>query len=168
MIKKPESMSSEAKNQSEIVAAAAAANPAPDGRGADFEFPADIPQEIRDQILAPAEPAAPAPDGLSTLVLVTAGITVFDGVLLLIFMVLWLTNLDLLLGLLAGRAGFTLLLAAAPLALGAVVTKRKDRQQGDYPGAVWGRAGMMVGALLAVMSLAIPVMATMRVMLTPS
>ena len=100
--------------------------------------------------------------------LVTAGITVFDGVLLLIFMVLWLTNLDLLLGLLAGRAGFTLLLAAAPLALGAVVTKRKDRQQGDYPGAVWGRAGMMVGALLAVMSLAIPVMATMRVMLTPS
>ena len=161
-------MNSEAKNQSETDSTVADSGRAPDGDGEDFEFPAEIPQELRDQIMAPPEPAAPAPDGLSTLVLVTAGITVFDGVLLLTFMVLWLTNLELLLGLLEGRAGFTLLLAAAPLALGAVVIKRKDRQQGDYPGAVWGRAGMMVGALLAVMSLAIPVMATMRVMLTPS
>ena len=105
---------------------------------------------------------------MPTLVLVTAGITVFDGVLLVIFAVLWLANLELLLDLLEGRAGFTLLLAAAPLILWAAVTKRQDRQKGDYPGAVWGRVGMIVGAVLAVMSLAIPVMATMRIMLTPS
>ncbi len=161
-------MNDEAKNDGEIVPPAADASRAPDGGGEDFEFPADIPQELRDQILAPPEPEAPASDGMSTLVLVTAGVTVFDGVLLLTFIILWLTNLDLLLALLAGRAGFTLLLAAVPLGLGATVTKRKDRQQGEYPGAVWGRAGMIVGALLAVMSLAVPVMATMRVMLTPS
>ncbi len=160
-------MSSEAKNDGEIVPPAADARRAPDG-GEDFEFPPDMPQELRDQILAPPEPEAPASEGMSTLVLVTAGMTLFDGVLLLTCIILWLTNLDLLLALLAGRAGLTLLLAAVPLGLGAAVTKRKDRQGGDYPGAVWGRAGMMVGALLAVMSLAVPVMATMRVMLTPS
>ena len=157
-------MSSEAKNDGEIVASAADAGRVPDGEE-DFEFSPDIPQEIRDQILAPPEPVL---EGMSTLVLVTAGITVFDGVLLLTFVVLWLTNHDLLLALLAGRAGFTLLLAAVPLGLGAAVTKRKDRQRGEYPGAIWGRAGMMVGAVLAVMSLAIPVLATMRVILTPS
>ncbi len=161
-------MSSEEKNKSEIDSTVADAGRVPDGGGEDFEFPADIPQEIRDQILAPPESETPAAAGMSTLVLVTAGVTVFDGVLLLTFIVLWLTNLDILLALLAGRAGITLLLAAVPLALGAAVTKRKDRQPGEYPGAVWGRAGMMVGALLAVMSLAVPVMATMRVMLTPS
>lgn len=158
-------MSSEAKNDGEIVGSAADAGRVPDGGEEDFEFSPDIPQEIRDQILAPPEPPL---EGMSTLVLVTAGITVFDGVLLLTFVVLWLTNHDLLLALLAGRAGFTLLLAAVPLGLGAAVTKRKDRQRGEYPGAIWGRAGMMVGAVLAVMSLAIPVLATMRVILTPS
>ena len=161
-------MNDEAKNDGEIVPADADRDRASDSGGEDFEFPADMPQELRDQILAPPEPEPPAADGMSTLVLVTAGFTVFDGVLLLTFIVLWLTNLDLLLALLAGRAGVTLLLAALPLAMGAAVTKRKDRRQGEYPGAVWGRAGMIVGALLAVMSLAVPVMATMRVMLTPS
>ena len=149
-------------------AAAATQGQSPAGGAEEFGFPPDFPQELRDQIVTPPEPAAPPSDGLPTLVLVTAGITVFDGVLLVIFAVLWLANLELLLGLLEGRAGFTLLLAAAPLILGAAVTKRQDQQKGDYPGAVWGRAGMIVGAVLAVMSLAIPVVATMRVMLTPS
>ena len=66
---------------------------------------------------------------LPMMILIEAGLTVFDGVLVIIFAVLWRTNPDLLLFLLEGRAGITLILGSAPIILAAVISKRNEKKR---------------------------------------
>jgi hypothetical protein len=66
-----------------------------------------------------------------------------------------------------GRAGITLLLGAAPVILGAVISKRNEKSDTEMPGSIWGRIGLIVGTLMCLMTLAIPVLATIRAMLQP-
>ncbi len=128
--------------------------------------PADL---LADQILAPPPPPSPGTESseLPMMVLIEAGLTVFDGVLVIVFAVLWKTNPDALLQLLEGRAGISLLLGAAPVILAAVISKRNEKSGTEMPGSVWARAGLIVGTLMCLMTLAIPLLATIRAMLQP-
>ena len=101
------------------------------------------------------------------MILIEAGLTVFDGVLVIIFAVLWRTDPDLLLFLLEGRAGITLILGSAPIILAAVISKRNEKTGTEMPGSVWARVGLIVGTLMCLMTLAIPVLATIRSILQP-
>ena len=126
--------------------------------------PADL---LADQIVAPPPPPAKESSELPMMVLIEAGLTVFDGVLVIIFAVLWRTNPDLLLFLLEGRAGITLILGSAPIILAAVISKRNEKTGTEMPGSVWARVGLIVGTLMCLMTLAIPVLATIRSILQP-
>ena len=127
--------------------------------------PADL---LADQILAPPPPQPGKESSeLPMMVLIEAGLTVFDGVLVIVFAVLWKTNPDALLQLMEGRAGIFLILGAAPIILAAVISKQNEKRGTEMPGSVWARAGLIVGTLMCMMTLAIPVLATIRAMLQP-
>ena len=127
--------------------------------------PADL---LADQILAPPPPQPGQESSeLPMMVLIEAGLTVFDGVLVIVFAVLWKTNPDALLQLMEGRAGIFLILGAAPIILAAVISKQNEKRGTEMPGSVWARAGLIVGTLMCMMTLAIPVLATIRAMLQP-
>ena len=136
----------------------------PDAPAAGQPSPADL---LADQIVAPPPPPAKESSELPMMVLIEAGLTVFDGVLVIIFAVLWRTNPDLLLFLLEGRAGITLILGSAPIILAAVISKRNEKSGTEMPGSVWARVGLIVGTLMCLMTLAIPVLATIRSILQP-
>ena len=122
---------------------------------------------LADQIVAPPPPPAKESSELPMMILIEAGLTVFDGVLVIIFAVLWRTDPDLLLFLLEGRAGITLILGSAPIILAAVISKRNEKTGTEMPGSVWARVGLIVGTLMCLMTLAIPVLATIRSILQP-
>lgn len=138
----------------------------PGDPSAESATPADL---LADQVLVPPPPPRPGKESsqLPMMILVEAGLTVFDGVLVIVFGVLWKTNPDALLQLLEGRAGISLVLGAAPIILSALISKRNEKRDTEMPGSVWARAGFIVGTILCLMTLAIPVLATIRAMLQP-
>jgi len=137
----------------------------PGDLAAESAMPADL---LADQVVAPPrKPAATESSEMPMMVLIEAGLTVFDGVLVVIFAVLWKTNPDILLQLLEGRAGITLLLGAAPIILAAFISKRNGKSGKEMAGSIWARIGLIVGTLMCLMTLAIPVLATIRAMLQP-
>lgn len=66
-----------------------------------------------------------------------------------------------------GRAGFTLALGSAPVILAAFIMKQNEKSSKEMPGSAWARVGLMVGTLMCLMTLAIPLLATIRSMLQP-
>jgi hypothetical protein len=143
----------------------AAEFPTPELSTPELSTPADL---LAGQWVAPP-PDTPAKESaeMPMMVLIEAGLTVFDGVLVVIFAVLWKTNPDILLQLMEGRAGIALLLGAAPVILGAVISKRNEKSGTEMTGSIWARVGLIVGTLMCLMTLAIPVLATIRAMLQP-
>ena len=137
----------------------------PGDTSAEPATPADL---LADQILAPPPPRPGAESSeLPMMILVEAGLAVFDGVLVIVFAVLWKTYPDALLQLLEGRAGIALSLGAAPVILAAVISSRNEKSGTEMPGSVWARVGVIVGTLMCLMTLAIPMLATIRAMLQP-
>ena len=127
--------------------------------------PADL---LAEQVVAPP-PEAPATESteLPMMILIEAGLTVFDGVLVVVFAVLWRMYPEILIQLLEGKAGISLLLGAAPVILAAIISKRNEKSGTEMPGSIWARVGLIVGTLMCLMTLAIPVLATIRAMLQP-
>ena len=127
--------------------------------------PADL---LADQILAPPPPQPGKESSeLPMMVLIEVGLAVFDGVLVIVFAVLWKTYPDALLQLLEGRAGIALSLGAAPVILATVISRRNEKSGTEMPGSVWARVGIIAGTLMCLMTLAIPMLATIRAMLQP-
>ena len=131
---------------------------------AESATPADL---LADQVVVPPPQPAAQSSELPLIVLIEAGVTVFDGVLVIIFAVLWNTHPDVLLELLRGRGAVALMLGGTPMVLAAVISRQNDKSGTEMPGSVWARAGLIVGTLLCMMTVATPVLGAIREMLQP-
>ena len=113
----------------------------------------------------PAQRAAVKPGGteeIPTILLVQAGLTVFNGVLVLICIVLWMIDLSLLASALRAGAGLALVLSMAPMGLGAYLERRSRQNKVQPPGMIWAHAGVYVGVIMCILTLLIPMIVTVR------
>ena len=122
--------------------------------GAEAENPAAPP--------APPAPATAQQQELPRLALIQAGLTVFDGVLLVVFVGLWFLAEDILFQILQRAAGFCLLLALIPIVLGGVILQKNKKAETPMPGTVFASLGMWIGVVLSMMTLLIPTIVTFR------
>ena len=101
------------------------------------------------------------------LVLALVAFTVFDTVLVAVYVTLWAIDFDLLVTALSGRGWISLLLAVSPLILGAIVVQKNKTVAVKGPGKIWANAGMIVGVLMCLITLAVPILATLAQMMSP-
>jgi hypothetical protein len=112
--------------------------------------------------VAPPAPATPQQPELPKIALIQAGLTVFDGVLLVVFVGLWFLAEDTLFQILQRAAGFCLLLALIPIVLGGVILQKNKKAETPMPGTVFASLGMWIGVVLSMMTLLIPTIVTFR------
>ena len=106
-------------------------------------------------------------DAMPRLVLAVVAFTVFDAVIVVVYVTLWAIDFGLLLTALQGRGWISLLLAVSPLILGAIVVQRNKSVAVQGSGTGWAKAGMIVGALMSLITLAVPILATLAQMMSP-
>ncbi len=99
---------------------------------------------------------------MSTLVLVQAGLTVLDAILLVMLLVMWQINADAIASVLRSASGWAFLLALAPVAGGVFLLHRNKKAEAQESGLGWARAGIYAGTLLAMAVLLIPAIVTLR------
>jgi hypothetical protein len=115
----------------------------------------------------PPEAHASASD-MPTIALIQAGLTVFDGVMLLVFIGLWLFAGDMLFHIFQRLAGVCLLLAMGPLVLGGIILHNNKKLDKPIPGTFYAKVGMWVGVALAMMTLIVPTLFTFRALFKSS
>lgn len=105
---------------------------------------------------------------MPTIVLVQAGLTVFNGVLIVVFAGLWLFGGDMLFHIMQRLAGVCLLLAMGPLVLGGLILHNNKKSPKPIPGLIYARVGVWVGVTMAMMTLIIPTLYTFRALFESS
>ena len=138
--------------------APATALPPPTALSQEKEAASEEPKGASDQ----APPAQPAAGDMSTPVLVQAGLTAFDAILLVMLLVMWQINAEAVASVLRSATGTAFLIALAPLALGAFLLHRNKKAETPEHGLVWAKVGIYVGTLLAMAVLMIPAIVTLR------
>lgn len=116
-----------------------------------------------DTVDPPPSPAETSTSNdMATIFLVQAGLSVFNIMIAVIYIAVWMIDLSMLeTGLRAG-AGIALLLALTPMGLG-VYLERKNRKQGTKPpGLVWAHVGVYAGAVVCTLTLMIPLIIAVR------
>lgn len=164
-------------------------SPAPDADAApdpfDVEFPggaAGVPGEApearprRADLPSPPSPSGGFFSGLSTaaagempaIVLAQVGLTVLDGIIVFIYLVMSMIDIGWLAVGLRTFAIMAMVLSIAPMVLGAIIMRQATKTGVEPPGFIWSRIGTYVGVLLAVGTLFIPAVVAMQEMLSPS
>ncbi len=110
----------------------------------------------------PAASLDPKQQDLPRLTLIQAGLTVFNGVLIVVFAALWFLAESTLFQILQRVAGFCLLLALVPIVLGGVILHKNKKAGAPMPGTMYATLGMWVGVILSMMTLIIPTIVTFR------
>ena len=106
-----------------------------------------------------------ASEDIPTILLIQAGLTVFNGVIILVYIVMWMVDLALLGNILRVGAGFAILLALAPMALGVYIERKHRKLETKPPGIIWAHAGVYAGAAMCTFTLIIPMIVTLRSMI---
>ena len=106
--------------------------------------------------------AKPSAGEMSTLVLMQAGLTVFDAILLVMLFVMWQIDAEAIASVLRSATGWAFLLALAPVAGGVFLLHRNKQAEAHKGGLGWARAGIYAGTLLATAILVIPAIVTLR------
>ncbi len=102
---------------------------------------------------------------LPTIVLALAGLTVFDSIIIVVFLSLWAINPEAMLAIIKTMAGIALLLGVAPIVTGGLVLHTNKQTGTTMPGTPWAGVGILVGVLLAGLTLLIPLMSAVRLLL---
>jgi hypothetical protein len=128
--------------------------------------------EISDQeafFAAAGQPAAVKDDKASTdlpgIVLAVAGLSVFDSIIVVVFLSLWAVNPEAMLAIIQTLAGISLLLAVAPIVIGGLVLHTNKQSGTVMPGTPWAGVGMLVGIILAGLTLLIPLLSAVRLLM---
>lgn len=144
--------------------------------GAELPF-ADSPDDailgadISDQeafFAAAGQPAAAEGKGstdLPGIVLAVAGLSVFDSIIVVVFLSLWAVNPEAMLAIIQTLAGIALLLAVAPIVIGGLVLHTNKQSGTVMPGTPWAGVGMLVGIILAGLTLLIPLLSAVRLLM---
>ena len=106
-------------------------------------------------------------NALSRLVLAVIAFTVIDAVIVVVYIALWAIDFNVLLKAFEGRGWISLLFSAIPLILGAAIVQRNKNVAVKGPATTWAKAGMIVGALTGLITLAVPIVATIERMVLP-
>ena len=94
---------------------------------------------------------------MSTPVLVQAGLTAFDAILLVMLLVMWQINAEAVASVLRSATGTAFLIALAPLALGAFLLHRNKKAETPEHGLVWAKvAAFSVGTTCSLRGMAVP------------
>lgn len=102
---------------------------------------------------------------LPTIVLAVAGLAVFDSIIIVVFLSLWAINPEAMLAIIKTMAGIALLLGVAPIVMGGLVLHTNKENGTVMPGTPWAGVGILVGVLLAGLTLLIPLMSAVRLLL---
>ncbi|HUG82028.1 MAG TPA: hypothetical protein VML01_10215 [Bryobacterales bacterium] len=147
-------------------------NPAPYDREHDEAFaeafaasladpaPAEAPPAVADSSPSDAKPAIGGE--IPLILLIQAGLTVFNAVIILIYLVFWMVDLTILANALRVGASFAFFLSIAPALLGAFLIRRYTKQKINPPGLIWAHAGVYVGVAMCTLTLLIPMIVTIR------
>ncbi len=103
----------------------------------------------------------------SRLVLAVIAFTVIDAVVVVMYIAIWAIDFNFLVKAFEGRGWISLLLSIIPLILGSLLLQRNKKAGADLPGARWGKAGLAIGALTGLLTLAVPIVATIERMMLP-
>ena len=151
----------------------------------DVEFPggaAGVPGEAPAAQTPWADlPSSPSPSGsffsglstaaagdMPTIVLAQVGLTVLDGIIIFVYLVMSMIDIGWLA---LGLRTFTIMamvLSIAPMVLGAIIMRQATKTGVEPPGFIWSRIGTYVGVMLALGTLFIPAVVAMQEMLSPS
>jgi hypothetical protein len=113
----------------------------------------------------PAASEGKASTDLPSIVLAVAGLSVFDSIIIVVFLSLWAVNPEAMLAVIQTLAGIALLLAVAPIVIGGLVLHTNKQTGTVMPGTPWAGVGMLVGIILAGLTLLIPLLSAVRLLL---
>jgi hypothetical protein len=102
---------------------------------------------------------------LPSIILAVAGLTVFDAIIIVVFLSLWAVNDEAMLAIIKTLAGIALLLSVAPIVIGGLVLHTNKQSGTVMPGTPWAGVGILVGVMLAGLTLLIPLLAAVKVLL---
>jgi hypothetical protein len=105
------------------------------------------------------------PGEMPSTALAAAGLTVFDSILIVVFLGLWSLNPEAMLAIIKTMAGITLLLAVAPIVIGGLILHTNKQTGTVMPGTPWASVAMIVGTILGGLTLAIPLLTAVRMLL---
>ena len=144
-------------------------------RGPDLSF-ADSPEDAG---FGPGFPSAALSDPLDTtpagvekpgsdlpsIILAAAGLTVFDSIIIVVFLSLWAVNPEAMLAIIKTMAGIALLLGVAPIVIGGLVMHTNKQSGKVMPGTPWAGVGILVGVMLSLVTILIPLLSAVRLLL---
>lgn len=96
------------------------------------------------------------------IILAAAGLAVFDAIICLVYVVVWIVNPLTLLAIIQAMAGISLLLGVAPVVVAGVIFS-KNRQTGvELPGTPFAVWAMISGTVMMTLTLAVPLVAAIQ------
>lgn len=113
----------------------------------------------------PAQSETESSTDLPSIVLAVAGLSVFDAIIIVVFLSLWAVNPEAMLAIIKTMAGISLLLAVAPIVIGGLVLHTNKQTGTVMPGTPWAGVGILVGMILAGLTLLIPLLSAVRLLL---
>ncbi|MEE9234066.1 MAG: hypothetical protein V3U28_01325 [Candidatus Acidoferrales bacterium] len=126
-------------------------------------------------------PPSPSPSGsffsglstaaagdMPTIVLAQVGLTVLDGIIIFVYLVMSMIDIGWLAVGLRMFAIPAMVLSIAPMVLGAIIMRQATKTGVEPPGFIWSRIGTYVGVMLALGTLFVPAVVAMQEMLSPS
>lgn len=134
----------------------------PDDTGFVPGFP---PGAFADTLDSPPAPAAKASADLPSIVLAAAGLTVFDSIIIVVFLSLWAVNPDAMLAIIKTMAGIALLLGVSPIVIGGLIMHTNKQSGTVMPGTPWAGVGILVGVMLSALTILIPLLSAVRLLL---
>ncbi len=135
----------------------------------DSEFGAGIPpdafadlQDLQGLTAAADEKAS---GDLPSIILAVAGLTVFDAIIIVVFLSLWAVNPAAMLAIIKTLAGIALLMGVAPIVIGGLVLHTNKQSGNIMPGTPWAGVGILVGVILSLLTILIPLLTAVRLLL---
>jgi hypothetical protein len=102
---------------------------------------------------------------LPPMILAAAGLTVFDSIIIVVFLSLWAVNPEAMLAIIKTMAGIALLLGVAPIVIGGLILHTNKQSGTVMPGTPWAGVGILVGVMLSALTLLIPLLSAVRLLL---
>lgn len=96
--------------------------------------------------------------------LTAAGLTVFDTMMALAFVVVWLLDRDSALAVIQALAGVAILLGLGAIVTGALVMNHNSRSSVPMPGSNWAKFSMGAGLLLLAATVMLPLISALLVL----
>ena len=121
---------------------------------------AATPEPAREQ----ASKSQSAADKLPLLPLAAAGLSVFNGIIAVGFLALWLIDGNSALGVIQTLAGLSILLGLAAIVVGSLILNNNRRSESTMPGSNWAKVSVIAGLFLLGVTVMLPLISALQVL----